>query len=93
MDGNSTFIGASARGPGSAPDGHAHGRAALLLVESLMHSLLAKGTISRDDFVEIVDGAAEVELELTASDSSYPTHIRGSLLLPLAAAFKKELGS
>ena len=79
-------------GPSEIDEGHAQGRAALLLVESLMHALVAKGTISRADFVEIVEGSAEVEHELVASNATYPPNHNGSLLYPLAAAFKKELG-
>ncbi len=91
MNDSSTFNGANSSGGGTNDDGHAQGRAALLLVESLMHALVAKGTISREDFVEIVEGGAEVEHELVASNSSYPPHHNGSLLYPLAAAFKREL--
>jgi hypothetical protein len=70
----------------------AHGQAALLLVETLMHALVAKGTISREDFIEIVDGAAEVELELAIAHVSPPCDRTVSLLSPMAAAFAKELG-
>jgi len=91
MDDFSPFNGASPIGP-ATPDGIAQGRAALLLVESLMHALVAKGAISREEFIEIVEGSAEVEHELVASNASYPPHHNGSLLYPLAAAFKKELG-
>ncbi len=79
---------------GSAPSssgGQSHGQAALLLTESLMHCLVAKGALTREDFIEIVEGAAEVEHELTATGSSFPANVTGSLLHPLAAAFRKEL--
>lgn len=79
-------------GPNEIDEGHTQGRAALLLVESLMHALVAKGTLSRADFIEIVEGSAEVEHELAALNASYPPNHNGSLLDPLAAAFKKELG-
>jgi hypothetical protein len=74
------------------PDGHSHGQAALLLVESLMHALMAKRVISREDFVETVEGAAEVELELVLAEASSPPDATGSFLYPLADAFRKELG-
>ena len=68
------------------------GQAALLLVESLMHALVGKGVLSREDFVEIVEGAAEVEDELIAADAQFPSINGGSFLSPLASAFKIELG-
>ena len=76
----------------SATAGHTHGQAALLLVESLMHALLEKGVISREDFIETVEGAAEVEQELVNARASSPSDSNGSLLYPLADAFRKELG-
>lgn len=57
--------------PPAFPGDHAQGRAALLLAESLMHALVAKGIISREVFVEIVEGAAEVEREFVQSNGSY----------------------
>ena len=75
-----------------AAAGHTHGQAALLLVESLMHALLEKGVISREDFIETVEGAAEVEHELVTANASLPSDSGGSLLYPMAAAFRKELG-
>ena len=79
-------------GSGASLEGRAHGQAALLLVESLMHSLLNKGVISREDFIDTVEGAAEVEHEFKTLDASSPTDSNGSLLYPLAASFRKELG-
>ena len=79
-------------GPNEIFEGLAQSRAALLLVESLMHALVAKGTISREEIIEIVEGSAEVEHELMALNASYPPNHNASLLYSLAAAFKKELG-
>ena len=87
MDG-STFNGA---GSGTPFRGQSHGQAALLLSESLMHCLVAKGVISREDFVDIVEGAAEVESELVDANASAPADRSGSLLSPLAHAFRREL--
>lgn len=77
---------------GNGATGRMHGQAALLLVESLMHALLEKGVISREDFIETVEGAAEVEHELVTANASSPSDSSGSLLYPLAAAFRQELG-
>ena len=78
-------------GPSASGRGDGRGQAALLLVESLMHSLVGKGVLSREDFVEIVDGAAEVEEELVAANAQLPSVNGGSFLSPLANAFKIEL--
>ena len=82
--------GGNSAGPDSSTSDH--GQAALLLIESLMHALVAKGTLTRDEFVDIVEGAAEVELELRSAGASTPPGSDGSLLHPLADAFKVELG-
>ena len=68
------------------------GCAALLLTESLMHTLVNNGTISREEFVDVVEGAADVEHELAMADAVPPDGRHESLLLPLAHAFKLELG-
>jgi hypothetical protein len=83
---------AGPKGPGRSPIGSSHGQAALLLTESLMHALVAKGTLSREEFIEVVEGAAEVELELAAANATAPADSDGSLLRPLANAFRGELG-
>ena len=91
MDG-STSNGAGPIEPGSPLGEHAYGRAALILAESLMHALVEKGVISREDFIEIVEGAGEVENELATANGSCPASNGGMLLPSLATAFKKELG-
>lgn len=68
-----------------------HGQAALLLVETLMHALLEKNILSKRDFVDIVDGAAEVEDDLTTHKVSSDSEAAGSILAPLANYFRKEL--
>ncbi|MET3710880.1 hypothetical protein ABIC65_001582 [Sphingomonas trueperi] len=42
----------------------AHGQAAMLLVESLLHGLVARSVISLADAVEIVETAADVKEEI-----------------------------
>ncbi len=76
---------------GAGHHGQSHGQAALLLCESLMHCLVAKGVITREEFVDIVEGAAEVEEELVSSNASAPADRSGSLLHPLAHAFRREI--
>jgi hypothetical protein len=69
-----------------------HGQAALLLIESLMHALVAKGSLTREEFVDVVEGAAEVEIELRSGGALTPHDNDSSLLQPLADAFRIELG-
>lgn len=45
------------------PSSDAHGQAALLLVESLLHGLCEKSTLSCGEAVEIAERAVEVQFE------------------------------
>ena len=51
-------------GPRGSCGPDARGQAAILLVESLIHALIARSVISIDDAVEIVSVAAEVQREV-----------------------------
>ncbi len=42
-------------------DPDAHGQAALLIVESLMHGLIEKGLLSVDEAIDIMQSATEVK--------------------------------
>lgn len=46
------------------PEPDAHGQAAMLLVESLIHGLVDRKVISIGDAIEFVDTAAEVKAEI-----------------------------
>lgn len=50
--------------PASSPD--AHGQAALLLIESLIHTLIARSVITVSDAIEIVEVAVEVRRDVGA---------------------------
>ena len=65
-----------ARDEARVPD--AHGQAAILLVESLIHGLIAKKVIATSDAVEIVDIAHEVEGELGGDIDDTPDSVRKS---------------
>jgi hypothetical protein len=45
-----------------------HGQAAMLLVESLIHGLIARSLITVTDAIEIVDIASESGLEIAEAD-------------------------
>lgn len=57
----------------------AHGQAAMLLVESLLHGLIARSVLSVADAVEIVEIAAEVKAEVAAELGDTPATLRKSL--------------
>ncbi len=46
-----------------APSADPHGQAALVLVESLFHSLVARSVLTTVDAVEILKGAREVQTD------------------------------
>lgn len=57
----------------------AHGQAAMLLVESLIHGLVGRAVISASDAVEIVETAAEVKADIAADLGDSPQTLRRSL--------------
>ena len=58
-----------------------HGQAALLLVEGLIHALIARSVISVAEAVEIVEVAAEVKTEIAEELGDSPAKLRQSLTL------------
>lgn len=58
----------------------AHGQAALLLVESLLHTLIDKSVISVAEAIEVVATAVEVEEEMIEANGD-PAQLRYSLTL------------
>lgn len=73
-------------GDGAVPN-DAHGQAALLLVESLIHALVEKRLLSLAEAIEVIDVAAEVEGELSATTGG----LAPSLLAPLAHSLRLDL--
>ena len=74
-------------------DGHAHGRAALLLVESLIHGLANRKVITIAEAIEIIEVAAEVESELARAAGHDEAEIDGkSLLTPISKSLEVDLG-
>ena len=65
--------------PRREPD--AHGQAALLLVESLIHDLVGRSVISVQEAIDIVEVAAEVKAEVAADLGDSPATMRHSLAL------------
>ena len=74
-----------------APD--AHGQAAMLLLESLIHALMDRNVLSTEDAVEIVGVAAEVKTEVAEEMGDTPTSMEKSLtiLLLILASLKSDV--
>ena len=76
---------------GAQLDGH--GRAALLLVESLIHGLASRSVLSVSEAIEIIEVAAEVEYELAhVAGHDMDGHDARSLLVPMVNSLKVDLG-
>ena len=72
---------ASAAGPPGIVEPDAHGQAALLLTESLIHMLVEHGTITNTEAVEVVQTAAEVKVEVATLAGESAKRIKESLAL------------
>lgn len=68
--------------PGGSDQGpDAHGQAAMLLVESLIHGLIAKSVISSGEAIEIVDVAVDVKKEIAGELGDSPQTLQKSLAI------------
>lgn len=65
--------------PAQRPD--AHGQAAMLLIESLIHGLIARDVITAADAVEIVDIAIDVKVDGATDQGDSPASLRKSIAL------------
>ena len=69
-----------------------HGRAALLLVESLVHSLVTRNLLNVADVKEILDGALDIGVEIDAdSDHQSSTRRAVVLLSAISSSFQIDL--
>lgn len=66
---------------GQMPKPDAYGQAAMLLVESLIHGLIANSVISVADAVEIVGTAADVQEDIAADCEDAPASMGKSLTI------------
>ena len=84
---------AGADGRLRGPD--AHGQAAMLLVESLIHGLIARSVLTVEDAFEIVGIAAEVKEEVAAEMGDSPATMERSLTIlgAISASLKNDLPS
>jgi hypothetical protein len=70
-----TFNDSARTRSGSLEQPDAHGHAAMLLVESLIHGLIASSTISVQQAVDIVDIAVEANIGVVAGQDTCPESI------------------
>ena len=59
----------------------AHGQAALLLTESLIHTLVENGVLTNRDAVQVVSCAAEVKIEVATTAGESAKRMNESLRL------------
>jgi len=65
--------------PAPLPD--AHGQAALLLIESLIHTLIARSVITVPDAIEVVEVASEVRRDIGADRAEMDAALARSITL------------
>lgn len=77
---------------GEVPAPEAHGRAALLLVESLIHGLCEDATLSANRAVEIAERAVEVEFDQAeaADGAGTPMWRSHAMLSAIAASLRVD---
>jgi hypothetical protein len=66
---------------GRTPEPDAHGQAAMLLVESLIHGLVDRSVVSAEVAIEIVEAAAEVKVDIAGELGDSPKTMLRSLTL------------
>lgn len=80
--------------PADPPAGHdAHGRAALLLTESLIHGLTARSVVSVAEAVAIIEIALDAQIAISAAavESTPGMRKAATLLSALAASLRIDL--
>jgi len=82
------------------PDSHSlwsgpdpHGQAALLLVESLLHSLIEKAVLTGHEALAVVEHAAEVKAEIAPDLEDSPEALAKSMALinAIAASLQRDI--
>lgn len=72
-----TIIDLAASVPTTEPD--AHGQAALLLTESLIHALVDKSVLTIADAIEVIEIAQEVKMQVATLNGESARRIQDSL--------------
>ena len=74
-----TMTNAATASPKIEPD--AHGQAALLLTESLLHALIDRSVLTNSQAVEVVTAAAEIKREVATAAGESTERMNQSLAL------------
>lgn len=74
-------------GPSPLP----YGYAAYLLIESLLHELIARGAISTEDAIGIVGIAIDTNVALADSQTDLPTRSSAELLQRLSLSLRADM--
>lgn len=70
--------------PTALPDEpDAHGQAALILAESMLHAMVAKSLITNREAIEIIGSAAEIKVEVATAAGESDKRMKQSLALLL----------
>jgi hypothetical protein len=91
MSSNVSVNGTRLRRPVVEPD--AHGQAALLLSESVLHALVDNATLTNAEAIDIIEIAAEVKQEVAAAtgESKGRMHESLDLLSKMAGSFRADM--
>ena len=78
--------------PPAMTEPDAHGQAALLLTESLIHALVDKAILTNAEAIEVIEIAQDVKLEVATSngESARRTQESLDLLSRMAASFEVD---
>lgn len=78
----------------SSPIPDAQGQAALLLIESLIHSLIDNGVLTQEQAIEAIDSAFEVKEESASEEKEPSMTLRRSLTLlkDMRASIEAKVG-
>lgn len=71
----------------------AHGQAAMLLAESLIHGLIERKVLSVSDAIEIIEVATEVKSEVGPDMGDSPENLQKSINLPqaISASLRQDI--
>ncbi|MHA6724138.1 hypothetical protein [Sphingomonas sp. RS2018] len=70
-----------------------YGYAAYLLIESLLHELIARGAISTEDAIGIVGIAIDTNVALADSQTALPTRSSAELLERLSLSLRADVSA
>ena len=81
--------------PARLPDTDPHGQAALFLVESLLHALVAKRALTTREAIEVVVNAAEVSEEIAKDVGETSASLARSLdlLQAIESSMMRDIGT